>query len=51
MPEDKCIQCPECNCKEYVNKNLVGPGYRECKSCGQEWWTDIDYKSKKETSI
>ena len=35
--------CPECKCKKYVNKNVVGDGYRECSECGQEWWTDIDY--------
>ncbi len=28
---------------DFVNKNLVGDGYRECRNCGQEWWTDIAY--------
>lgn len=39
----KAKSCPECGCKEYVNKNIVGDGYRNCKDCGQEWWTDISY--------
>lgn len=42
---DKCTQCPECGDKEYLNKNLVGDGYRMCRSCHQDWWIDIDYKS------
>lgn len=44
-------RCPECGCKEFVNENLVGTGYRECKSCKQEWWTDIDYSTMKEEAI
>lgn len=36
-------QCPECGCTEYVNKNLVGDGYRMCKQCHQDWWIDIAY--------
>lgn len=36
-------QCPECGCTEYVNKNLVGDGYRMCKQCHQDWWIDITY--------
>lgn len=35
--------CPECGCMEYIQENLVGKGYRMCKDCGQEWWTDIQY--------
>lgn len=41
----KCTCCPECGCKEYVNKNLVGDGYRMCRECHQEWWIDIKYDS------
>ena len=41
----KCTCCPECGCKEYVNKNLVGDGYRMCRECHQDWWTDIKYDS------
>jgi hypothetical protein len=37
--------CPECGGAEVVNKDALGRGYRQCKSCGQEWWTDIDYAS------
>ena len=43
--------CPECGCEQYVNKNLVGDGYRECRSCGQEWWTDIEYRKDKPMKI
>ena len=39
----KCTKCPECGCSDFVNKDLVGDGYRECRSCGQEWWIDVDY--------
>lgn len=41
----KCACCPECGCKEYVNKNLVGDGYRMCRECHQDWWIDIKYDS------
>ena len=41
----KCTCCPECGCKEYVNKNLVGDGYRICRECHQDWWIDIKYDS------
>ena len=41
----KCTCCPECGCKEYVNKNLVGDGFRMCRECHQEWWIDIKYDS------
>lgn len=41
----KCTCCPECGCKEYVNKNLVGDGYRMCRECHQDWWIDIKYDS------
>lgn len=37
-------ECPECNSTEFINKNLVGDGYRECRNCGQEWWIDISYE-------
>ena len=43
---DKCTYCPECGCAEYVNKNLVGDGYRMCRECHQDWWVDIKYDSK-----
>ncbi len=39
----KATSCPECGSSVFVNKNLVGDGYRECRNCGQEWWTDIAY--------
>ena len=35
--------CPECGSTDYKNAESIGPGYRECRECGQEWWTDIDY--------
>jgi hypothetical protein len=35
--------CPECDCAEYVNENLLGENYRECKKCGQDWWLQIKY--------
>lgn len=38
-----CQWCPECGSSQFVNKNLVGHGFRECRKCGQEWWTDITY--------
>ena len=41
--QDKTSACPECGCKEYINADIVGKGYRECRKCGQDWWTDIDY--------
>ncbi len=40
-----CDNCPECGCydtHEQVDDSL-GAGYRVCKNCDQEWWTDIDY--------
>ena len=39
----KTDKCPECGCKEFLNKNLVGDGYRMCKECHQDWWIDIEY--------
>jgi len=45
--DNKTSQCPECGCPDYLNKNLIGEGYRQCENCGQEWWTDIDYKDDK----
>src|SRR5690606_32008333 len=44
--QNNCTCCPECGCKEYVNENLVGDGYRMCRECHQDWWTDIKYSSK-----
>jgi hypothetical protein len=41
----KAKWCPECGCVAYVNKNLVGDGYRCCRDCGQDWWIDIEYSS------
>lgn len=35
--------CPECGSVEYVNKNLLGEGYRCCRDCGQDWWLNIKY--------
>ncbi len=35
--------CPECDCQEYVNENLLGEGYRACRECGQDWWLDVKY--------
>lgn len=42
----KTTACPECGCKKCYNKDLVREGFRECAQCGQEWWTDIDYKNE-----
>jgi len=36
--------CPECGCSEYIFEDYLGDGYRRCKGCGQEWWTDVDYE-------
>lgn len=47
---DKCIKCPECGYIEYTHKDAIGKGYRVCKSCFQEWWTDIDYKALQSAS-
>lgn len=44
--KDNCTCCPECGSKEYVNKNLVGDGYRMCRECHQDWWTDIKYNNE-----
>ena len=35
--------CPECGCAEYVNENLLGENYRECRKCGQDWWLQVKY--------
>ena len=43
----KTKSCPECGCKEYLHENDLGNGYRVCKNCKQEWWTDVDYSNKK----
>lgn len=45
MEKIKTTQCPECGCKEYVNENLVGDGYRMCRKCHQDWWVDVDYRT------
>lgn len=39
----KTSACPECGCKKYLNKKLVGEGYRMCEKCHQDWWVDINY--------
>lgn len=41
--DDKCFKCPECGSHEYVNENHLGNGYRMCRDCLQDWWTDIIY--------
>lgn len=43
MAHTKCFSCPECGSKEYINKNLLGDGFRNCNACGQEWWKDVQY--------
>lgn len=35
--------CPECGSEKYTNENFLGNGSRFCESCGQDWWTDVDY--------
>lgn len=40
-------ECPECGCSEYLSEDYLGEGYRRCKGCGQEYWTDIDYSEAK----
>jgi len=40
----KTTKCPECGCEEFVNENLCGDGFRQCKECFQDWWVDIDYE-------
>lgn len=39
----KTDSCPECGCKEFLNKNLVAEGYRMCKECHQDWYIDVNY--------
>ena len=39
----KCTCCPECGGHAIEDEDVLGPGYRVCAACGQEWWTDIDY--------
>lgn len=43
IQKDETYKCPECGCERYIHKNLLGEGYRVCCTCGQEWWTDINY--------
>ena len=40
---DSWENCPECGCEEYEHGDELGEGYRVCKDCCQEWWTDIQY--------
>lgn len=47
MAEQLTSACPECGCEEYVNENWLGDGFRQCKQCDQEWWTDIKYNHSK----
>ena len=35
--------CPECGSQDYEHVDYLGKGSRQCKDCGQEWWTDVDY--------
>ena len=42
----KPFKCPECGCEEYVNENLLGEGFKQCRSCFQDVWDDIDYNVK-----
>ena len=46
MEKIKTFACPECGCPDFVNKNLVGDGFRMCRQCHQDWWIDIDYTKK-----
>jgi hypothetical protein len=46
MSKNKSNYCPGCGCFDYVNENIVGEGFRECRACGQEWWTDIKYEQE-----
>lgn len=41
---DKCTECPECGCTEYQHECELGEGFRVCSDCGQEWWTNINYR-------
>ena len=46
MPDEpKCTACPECgdHAIDPESEDVLGPGFRICAACGQEWWTDIDY--------
>lgn len=44
--KDKNDCCPECGCEEYECEDYLGKGFRNCKSCGQEWWLDVKYSSR-----
>ena len=35
--------CPKCGCTEFYNENFMGPCFRQCAQCHQDWWTDINY--------
>jgi DNA-directed RNA polymerase subunit M/transcription elongation factor TFIIS len=37
--------CPECGNYEYWTDGAMDPTHRGCTKCGQEWFTDINYKS------
>ena len=39
--------CPECGSPEAHEKDSLGPGFRICSVCYQEWWTDVDYRDRK----
>jgi len=45
MHYSESLQCPECGCPWYGNKNDVGEGHRTCFNCFQEWWIDINYRN------
>jgi len=43
-------RCPECGYPEYTNENELGKGFRLCKKCKQEWWSDINYTKQSKVS-
>jgi hypothetical protein len=36
-------KCPECGCSEYHYEDIIATGYRVCRNCDQEWYTDVNY--------
>lgn len=41
---DLCTKCPECGSTEYNGEDFYSNNSRICTDCGQEWFTDINYK-------
>lgn len=40
---NRSYYCPECGSTEFEIGHNASPNERECNSCGQSWWPDVDY--------